>query len=66
MRLWHSFQGCFIAVGHYVLSILLGIATYYNMKSLDFPPFVAWTSAIAIGMTAFQVIYILKHLGDKP
>jgi hypothetical protein len=67
MNVWHSFQGCFIAVGHYVLSVLVGIATYQFMKSLTFPPFVLWTTAIIAGMVTFQVVYIIRvKIGDKP
>ena len=56
---WYAFQGCFVAVGHYVISILAGIAAWYFMKSLTFPPFVVWTTALVVGMFTFQTIYII-------
>jgi hypothetical protein len=66
-NVWRSFQGCFVAVGHYVISILAGVATWHFMNSFPFPPFVVWTVAAIAGMLTFQVIYILNHkIGDKP
>jgi len=66
-KTWYAFQGCFIAVGHYVISVLAGVATWHLMKSLTFPPFVVWMTALSVGMVTFQVIYIIKFkIGDKP
>jgi hypothetical protein len=63
---WHGFQGCFIAVAQYVISFLVGIATYYFMKSLTFPLFVVWTTAIIMGMLSFQIIYIVRtKIGER-
>jgi hypothetical protein len=59
-RARYSFQGCVIAVAPYVISILIGIATWYLMKSLTFPMFVVWTTAIIMGMLSFQVIHIFR------
>ncbi len=64
-QLWNSFQGCFVAVAHYAISVLTGIATWHFMKSLAFPAFVVWSTAIIMGMLVFQVIYLLqKRIGD--
>jgi hypothetical protein len=67
MNTWHSFQGCFVAVGHYVISVLAGMAAWYFMRSLAFPPFVVWTVALNVGMVTFQIVYIvISKIGDKP
>ena len=57
---WYAFAGCFVAVGHYVISILAGIAAWYFMKSLNFPPFVVWATAANVGMVTFQIVYIVR------
>ena len=66
-NVWEAFQGCFVAVSPYFISIGLGIATWYFMKSLAFHPFVVWTTAINIGMSAFVLACLLiKKIGDLP
>ncbi len=64
-QLWNSFRGCFVGVGHYVISLLAGVATWHFMKSQTFPAFVVWSTALIIGMLVFQAIYILqKRIGE--
>ena len=66
-RTWYAFQGCFVAVGHWVVSILAGVATWHFMKSMTFPPFVVWTVSLIMGMVTFQIVYIVRSkIGDKP
>ncbi len=63
-NVWHSFQGCMIAVSPYVTSILSGIASWYFMASLKFHPFVVWSTAVNVGMLTFVFTYMLiKRIG---
>ena len=64
-NVWHSFQGCFVAVGHYIISILAGVAVWHVMNSLPFHPFVVWTTAINVGMVTFLLVHIIiTKIGD--
>ena len=63
-RARYSFQGCVIAFMPIIVSILIGIATYYTIKSM-FPMPVVVVTVFNVTWGAWAMLYILKKkLGE--
>jgi len=61
MNVWHSFQGCVIAVMPFTVSILSGIATYKFLRQLAIDQFITVWATVVIAACVFMLAVILKN-----